>query len=336
MTHDLAAKHFAVVVVCVPVLLGWATGCRRNSNDRPSPSATASSASQLKDSRLTLGKKYTLAAPAAKGGDICEVICDRKGQVWAFLARFTALSYAKITDKGAEQLQEMPIRGWKFINRMKAAIDDSGNPQLIWSGFDSATGEALAAIRWDGMKWSEVQILDRLSPSTSIGNIDAMLDSLGNLHVVYNRPLEDREAYSVGSLVVDGQFPNKCFQVMLKGQHWTKPEATTGKGHYYVENLRLSRGQGGRMYLSESIEPFDTWERYPGYQIWDGQKWGNLTGVGPSGKDIYSGTTIADAWNVMHVWWQKGIGGAWQYSKTNEKQKKDDLLTASWETIAGQ
>lgn len=258
---------------------------------------------------LSFGRRILCELPEAAGGDRCKVICDSSGRLWLFIARFQSLSYSTYEGETWTPVKPVCSSEWKFINRMTAVVDGTGLPIVIWAGFDGGPGESLAAVRWNGSDFGRPWCLDRLPAGKSIGGLDAILDCGGRLHVAYDRPLSPPEEYATGSIIVDGEFPDKLFHIVFDGQGWSVPHPTTGKGQYYVDDVVLSSDLKGKVCLSAVIAPFGTSAKrdYVAYQIWSSGKWSSAARGSPEGQDVSEGQAAIDPDGAVHVWWAVGF-----------------------------
>ena len=170
-----------------------------------------SGASVVGKATLLLGRQWVLPVSKPPTYSYC-VLQNAQGRIWVIWADILKLTAVMHTNASAEPtIQQVPPKNWKFVNHCTATLDASGRPYVIWSGYDETTGEAVAASHWRDDGWSNPAILDRLVPCKSVNSMVSVLDSAGNIHVVYDRPLDPYEQYARGSIVVSGEFPTSVF-----------------------------------------------------------------------------------------------------------------------------
>ena len=267
---------------------------------------------------LSIGSQESLAAPAQRGGARCYVFGDGKGQRWAIFNRWTSLEVMVRRGSDWEGMTDVTPSGWKFINRMAVAADSRGDPILIMAAYDDSTGEAVAALHWTGSEWGTPVYLDRLQPGKSVNVLDAVTDAEGRIHVAYDRPLARSETYNTGG---HGAFPHKCFHVFFNGKTWSKPQPTTGRGRYSVDDLTLSTSQDGRVCLSYLVGPISGWGseegKYVACQFWKKGRWSKPERATPKHSRYIGGMLVMDGWGQEHVWTHifEGDPGGWQYSR---------------------
>jgi hypothetical protein len=291
---------------------GRCVGCARAST----PTATTpTSAPTTRPVELGVGKADLFRMEPLSGGDLCQVASGMADEVWLFFSDFgKGLQFARRTSGMWTGLAPLTAPNWTFIERLTAIPDASGNPVVIWSGYDGQPGEALVAARWSSEGWSEPQPLDRLATSTSINELISLRDSRGRIHVVYDRPLPNRESYSRG-FPPEGEFPDKCFHAVFDAQHWSKPQATTGPGRFYVTPLALSEGVNGSVLLAIVMHRFtkDGFKgRFLASQSWDGQAWSAVEDLAETDKEYDLGL-LTDRWGARIAWYPGDVAARGQY-----------------------
>ncbi|MBM4038979.1 MAG: hypothetical protein FJ290_10750 [Planctomycetes bacterium] len=298
-----------LAILLVPVLvaggiLGWLRcsdprGPRPNEVELDVPPDTP-------DFELALGGCDRITVGTYYGGDRWKVLCTRDGATWAFVGSHgQGLSYRRRDGAAWTPLTAITGPGWSFINNLAAVEDAAGRPVLFWSGFDGEAGEALATAAWSGSGWTAPQILDREPPCEAATGLDAVRDTVGNLHVVYDKPLNPPEKYSVGFIIVDGAFPTKPHHILLDGRSTPRPKPTTGPGRFYVHRPKLSAGPEGRVYLSTDVSPLageGEWHHIA-YQVWDGKGWSGFVPASPDNSHLLNGEAVVDPWGGKVVWW---------------------------------
>jgi len=228
--------------------------------------------------------------------------------VWVF----ATVGYEKVVSlrwQGSEWSEPEAVSSsdWSHVDNVNAAMDPAGRPVVFWTGFLGGPGEKLGCAHWTPDGW---QPKGPLAGKLYFSEIASCVDRNGNVHVAYDGPLTPRERYSLGIVVVDGAYADKCHHLVFDGQRWTPPRATTGRGRFSVKDLHLSTGPTGTVYLSATLSPFDRisyGKSYLAYQTWDGTQWSGFRRVTPKGVDVEEGRLVVDAWGTKHVWWQTEI-----------------------------
>lgn len=294
----------------------------------PRPPATAPALT------LAAGRQVTIALPREIGGDGHAVAADSHGRLWIFYTSENVLK-GSLHEPGQDKpaaTWTISTSAWKYIERQAAVVDARDRPVVFWAGHDGVPGEqAIGMSQWTGQGWTAPRVMDRLGVSESVSHMAALAAGDGGVHLVYNRPLSPREQYSRGFIIVDGAYADKCYHLWRSGDKWMPARPTTGKGRYTVGDVDLSEGPGGRLLLSQVIQPFGAVSYEKGYvacQWWDDKGWGPLRRVTAAERNVAYGGVATDGWGTRHAWWREGPGRAAGYIRPGP-----DGTAASAETL---
>lgn len=285
---------------------------------------------------LVLGRKVPMPPEGPGGGRSHDdlLLQADADDVWYITKSTHSLHYARYNGTSWSALQPVKTPGWQWIGSVSAVVDSRVRPVVFWTGSDSQTGSALAVATWLGNEWSQPVVLDRLESFCSYGSIDSIVDTAGNIHVAYDRPLTPREKYNLGG---HGAYPDKCFHAFFDGQRWSEAAATTGKGRFGVDNPLLSNGPAGRVCLSLVVGPFSGGQDpdFVAVQMWDGKRWSKPERLTPKGTNLYTyGAVIADQWGTRITCWNSpdGAPGGCMLSRWGQPQPFQKL--SCWPRVA--
>jgi hypothetical protein len=249
---------------------------------------------------LSLGNMDVVNIASPVGSDDFCMTSGPDGSVWVIL-QSSKTPYYTVRQHGSwTDVAVIPTQGWRFIERITAAVDKDGRPVVTWVGYDEGTGEAIASSYWSGSAWSKPEVLDRLEPSTHVMRLHSVADREGDVHIAYDRPLVPSEAYNLGG---HGVFPRKTWHAVRRGGQWLKPRPTTGRGRYRADAIGLTLGPGGDVVLGVAISwPHST--PYIAEQRWDGRSWTKTEEIAKgAGRGL-----VATPWGDRFAWWSTDSG----------------------------
>lgn len=282
------------LIICSLTLV-TALACDGKS-DEPPLSTTKPDAPRPAAVTLLLGGTEIVPTPEEPhGGDDCCVIVVDTDELWLILARWQKLSYCVRRNGAWGPVKPIETPGWKYFDRIVAVSDGANHPLIVWLGFDQQTGQALAAMQWTGERWTEPVIVDRRKTSGGAVELRALRQANGRIHVVYDRPLDDREEYNVGG---HGAYPSKCFHAIFADGQWSKPQPTTGRGRFDLDPVGLTTGPAGTIWCAVQYSP----PYAPGdvaVQSWDGERWSRVERL-HAGE---GGGVLTDPWGSRLIWW---------------------------------
>jgi hypothetical protein len=312
------------------MLIAGCGGCSSELNEnnaianRPSPTPVT----------LVISDQIVFHPKSLSGGDNYHYISGKNGELWVLLQELSQpLKAARIN--GDKDFQFKPIcpADWAGVTRVSVTNDESGNPVVVMMGYvkNSSKMQVVVRKRLDN-NWSNPIEIDRFDGSGTFGSMISLLDSKGRIHVVYDRHLEPRESYAVGFIIVDGEFPDKCFHAFFDGEKWSRSKSTTGKGKYYVDPLFLSEMPSGNICLGLEVSPLRT-DAESQSQIWDGNNWSKLAEKWPKEAFYVKNTCVFDYWGNAISWGSVNDGYQCFVSRRDNPNKTDIRDLKSMPTV---
>jgi len=300
-----------MIVSFLVLLIAAGVGCREK-NGLPSPTAPA----DPPRIRLSLDGSKVLRVPSPVGDDSSCMVYDSQSRLWVFFRGWSpgTISYMVRGRDGWSKPAAIGGGTWSYIEAMTLLLDTKGRPLLIVAGYDDHTGEFVAAIHRKEKRWSTPVSIDRLQACDILSSLAAVTDTDGVVHLVYRRSLVPKESYGIGFPVVEGASANKIHHVTFDGKRWSTPQATTGRGRFFVRQLALSAGPDNMILVSATVSAFTWMEHRPehiGYQLLREGRWGSLTKLASPGSKA-DGFATMDGWGHIHAW-SRGSMGHWRY-----------------------
>ena len=241
--------------------------------------------------RLSVAEQLLFHPKTLRGIDRYHFVSGKNGEFWILLQEMLKpLTASRLTKDSQSPFEPISPSNWNDVDRVSVANDGSGRPVVIMMGcVQDYRDSRVIARTWTGNQWTDPVELDQFDGSGTFGNMLALLDSKGRIHVVYDRRLSSGENYSTGLIIVDGEFPDKCFHAFWEGNEWSRGKSTTGRGRFYVDPVSLSELPDGRVCLVMKVHPIGRIKpesEYVGYQVWDGRQWSGISEKQPDGAAI--------------------------------------------------
>lgn len=295
----------------LPILLQSTLGPPGKAQNAPHPS-------------VSLGKQISLKIKGITPYADFEVVSAKNGTFWAFTLTHDK-EYA-IAGAYFDGFNWTPIKkitpSYKSLHVWTAISESSGNPLIFWKARLDSAGQphseddiefppCILLTRYSNGKWSKPETIVKHRGSFSINYLSASRDPNENVHIIYDGQMSPSEEYSIGLLIVDGQFPNKLFHIVYDGNKWHPPSPTMSRGSFHVQDPRLTVSAAGRVFLSVTIHPFNRLtgltNSYLAFQHWDGKKWTDIERLTPLNMDVDRGQMVIDAKGLKHLWWSQNV-----------------------------
>ncbi len=274
---------------------------------------------EIRKVTLKVGRTMRLDAPECRGADRAHVLQDGQGQIWVLLAQTQAFQFSRWSGGKFSPLSAMPaVRDWG-VDNSAVALTDENLPIVFWRTFGEPGTVRIVSSRWTPQGWSPPVTLDTMPTPGFIFSFDAIRDTAGTVHLVYDRRLDPPEVYWKSLIAIDSSDlfkPRKAFHVYLRNGSWSQAASTTGPGRFDISNFHFSLDPQGLLCLSGKVRQSDPETGYIARQFWRDGQWSKLKSLTPT-SELESCWIYSDLRGVTHIWFNRDYA-FWRYQQLTD------------------